>query len=1014
MNNELYKKEKIMMLISAAISGLFAIIALLEEELTILTCIQIIYIALILYTVYSVEDIKKVQRNIIIGIILSCMHFNVPAVALLVITKEMLQKKEYNSNAPPQKNRVKKAFEEKEKISDEARKVDILLKIGVFLVVLSGILFSTSSTGPIIDLFKPLFLLLLSGIFYGLSYLFKTKVIIKKSENTYYILSNLFIIFFAIALAYFKTFGEYLSFEGEGSLLVCSFISILTSLIVANLGRKYNNEALKTGSYLIIYVALTFALLFFEAQMILIISILLIISIIGYYKISKDNISYHNSRLVLIILLGVCAIFYNLMNIWDHETLFNGLLSAGLLVANLYLLLQENEETGYKMLFTYTSFFLLNVAIINTLRIMLPNHYDVEGIANAYIYTSFISLMAHHYFNKQKDLKYGGFALTSIMLAYSMVMMTSTDSFIILFITSLVLLVYSVLNIYKNDDEILQKIYFALQIILIFVVISSGVTALDIHFDIYISTSTIFLSYLCIVALIDIVEDEYITKIKLDLFLYYAIIILLSLVSVATLFENSIVFNLIVLAILLLYRVYVNKYIKNNDLINCVILTTTLFHLEYVLYQLIPTLAHPLLFVLLLLTAYFMRKDKVNYVFSIALSYLPYGIMISLFNLKYELEVILMGTPLLILVSIFSNVLVDLPKKTKTVLETIALSIIMCMFIFEANLFIGIYVGVISVIMMLIGTKNSKFNALFYTGIISLILNIYIQLQEFWSKIPVVVYTLIAGLLIIFYVTYKELNKNKKDQIKDKKIEYYEEKEYDSRINVICVILFIGYLIIGSAYTEISYDVKQLNKDKIVVEKFESLGLDDSKYFMTSKYSNMLYILEGNSLDLEYVYNSIGEDHLDVCWIDQEQFNKIKSGNNNLYYYDCLSNMYIYDSIEKPQTTYYKNSTKLSILNKNLYDYEVKSGFNSFYDKTTFNIYYNKYETNSVSFCINKENLDKYNLSVSASILNRIDGEGICYEASDKYGEIGITLERDWTIKDDQIITTPNDEINYN
>jgi hypothetical protein len=92
-----------------------------------------------------------------------------------------------------------------------------------------------------------------------------------------------------------------------------------------------------------------------------------------------------------------------------------------------------------------------------------------------------------------------------------------------------------------------------------------------------------------------------------------------------------------------------------------------------------------------------------------------------------------------------------------------------------------------------------------------------------------------------------------------------------------------------------------------------------------------------------------------------EQFNKIKSGNNDFYYYDCLSNMYIYDSIEKPQTTYYKNSTKLSILNKNLYDYEVKSGFNSFYDKTTFNIYYNKYETNSVSFCINKENLDEYN-----------------------------------------------------
>ena len=1018
MNNEIFKKEKLMMIITAVISGLVIMYAFVEDEIGIISMIAGTQLALTLYTIYSVTDYKKINRNIIICIVLSCLHFNIPNVLLLVWVKESMEHSMYKINAPPVQNKAaqqvkvepKKVFEQ-EKISDEARKIDILLKIGVFLVVLSGILFSTSSTGPIIDLFKPLFILALSGIFYGLSYIFKTKVKIKKSENTYYILSNLFLIFFAVALAYFKTFGEFLSFEGEGAEIVCSFISLLTALVIRNLGNKYEKEQLKVTSYMVVYLAIAFALSFFNASNILIISILLIISIVGNFKIDKNNTSYHTSRLIITLLLGAFAIIYNMTQVSDRETLFNALLSAGLLIANLYFLSQEQKTKEYNMLYSYTTFFLINTTIVNAFYVLFPATYNTESIANAFIYTSAFSLAAHHRYNKNEELKYGGFIITSILLAYSMMRMMIDTCSIILFITSAVLLAYSVYSIYKNNDETLQKIYFVLQMILIAIVIGTGVSALYEYFDILISASTSIMAYLCIAAIIDIIEDEYITKIKLDKFLYYAIIIAISLLSLILMYENSIIFNLIVLAILIGYRLYVNKYIQNNDILNCVILLVALFHLEYALYQVLETYAHPLLFVAFLLFGYFARKDKLTSVWSLALAYLPYLAMISELNLANEYQTILMATPALILVPLTVNLLLDINPKLRTGIEACGLVIIMLTLIFEVSLLIGLYVGVISLFMIFIGAKNDKSNGLFYAGIVSLILNIIVQLQEFWSKIPWFVYTLIAGLIIIFYVTYKEFNKDKNPKQKDKKIEYYEEKQYDTRKNIITLVLFLSFLVSIGVYGEIMYESKEKVEAKTTVEKFNQIGLDPNKYAMLPDNLNTIYILKGNTIDFKEVHSKLDLYGIYACWVDEEDFKKIKHGNSN-YYYNCHDDFYYDEYTTLPKTEYNYNAFRINVLNKNLYTLDFYKYENNYSELTTFEINYNDYETESISFCIDRYDLDNYTISVNADYVKEIDGIGKCYEASSEH-MITVKAKRN-PIYYEPIIPTQSDDPIYN
>ena len=70
--------------------------------------------------------------------------------------------------------------------------------------------------------------------------------------------------------------------------------------------------------------------------------------------------------------------------------------------------------------------------------------------------------------------------------------------------------------------------------------------------------------------------------------------------------------------------------------------------------------------------------------------------------------------------------------------------------------------------MIFIGTKNDRFNSLFYTGIIVLILNIIVQLFEYWERIPWFVYTLIAGLGINIYAIREcAIVKNDKEKLSD-------------------------------------------------------------------------------------------------------------------------------------------------------------------------------------------------------------------------------------------------------
>ena len=201
------------------------------------------------------SDIFKIKSTIrIIAIVCCCLlNFFLGIALFYVINKIEDLEFVMQSSKENQIDSLDETVKE-QVISKEAKRIDSILKIGTLLVTLSGILFSTSSSNMISDNLKPIFILILSILFFGLSVIFKTTIIIKKSEKTYDILAKLFIIFFVIALGFFETFGADFSFSGKFSNIMYTLVLLTSGIVFKNIANKYNVRLFNSISYLSIFL----------------------------------------------------------------------------------------------------------------------------------------------------------------------------------------------------------------------------------------------------------------------------------------------------------------------------------------------------------------------------------------------------------------------------------------------------------------------------------------------------------------------------------------------------------------------------------------------------------------------------------------------------------------------------------------------------------------------------------------------------------------------------------------
>ena len=133
----------------------------------------------------------------------------------------------YYGNSPVYKPEPEKRTLTKEEISE--RNITYILNIGVVLILLSGLIFGTTTWEIMNNAGKVVLLCSASAVLFIVSIIAKAVLKIPKSSSAFWILGSLLFPISLLSIGYFRLFGDYLSFFGEGRYqfgLICALLCL--------------------------------------------------------------------------------------------------------------------------------------------------------------------------------------------------------------------------------------------------------------------------------------------------------------------------------------------------------------------------------------------------------------------------------------------------------------------------------------------------------------------------------------------------------------------------------------------------------------------------------------------------------------------------------------------------------------------------------------------------------------------------------------------------------------------
>ncbi len=762
-----------------------------------------------------------------------------PISGILLLNGVSNIKKELKNKKP------KKHVEREEVLNKETKRIDFILKLGVCLVVLSGIILSTSSFCEGYDIVKPICLFAGSGLFYALYNFFKTKIIIKKSEKIYYVLSLVFLIFGVVSLGYFKILGEFLSFDGDGCSLLVSLLSILCSFSLFNIAEKYEMEPLKYISSILLILSLFFFINFFKMNVCIKIGILAICSFLLYYsKYTFDEKLNDINNLFFVVLLFSYIGYYFAVNSITWLWLCIGILLFAMCIYKL------NIHDEHKLVLSiFLPAYVTSFVYITIYHLAVGTTY--MGI------TVTLALLLLNYLFLTKDNKimlYSGLITSLVAIFINLSVLVSNDTILLTLISCLVIYTYFSRMIYTTSRKEIQKAFFFSKLIVLLFISGELVMLLNKFTTFMVHSESVWNLFFILFGIVTIVEKELIKEFGYTRKFYYIVLLGSMVTSLIFINEVSMIFNLIFLALIILYR-YLNDFIEENEyIINFSLIITLFIHLSNIFIRYSNLWISSLITLILLLVVWrYNKTDKNTSNLSLVLAYVPYSYLLQEIGLSYELTIMLQVLPLFFLVFVITRKLLSIKYKNVVVIETILLSIIFLKYISNQNYILGLFTGIIGLSMILLSNKKERFDSLFYVGCGVTILNIIIQLDDYWTKIPLFVYLLVVGLFLIYYVTRKELNKGNisfKRNIAVIEDEVDESKSSNIYIIAFLILIVFCYTSVGRIYKEYSNSFKDYSFNRILHE----YNIDTNKIYYDKNDYSVLYISDDYNFDIaDYV-----------------------------------------------------------------------------------------------------------------------------------------------------------------
>jgi len=670
----------------------------------------------------------------------------------------------------PMEEKIKKELTEEEKAQKRLRN---LLALGCTLVILAGIIFAMTTWTTLSGSGKTVALIVTTIIFFGLSYLAENKFNLKISAITYYILANASCVVAFVAAGYFEIFGKWFSLNGQGESLYQAFLFGLVALLTWLSYLKYNKYNLFYIFDLSLLMMIISVLNFFEVGKDIV--LLVVISIVGLFALIplKNEIVKKANDIAFVLLPLTSFILFTLIKETKSEDiiLFN-LISFAIAFVSTYYLAIVNKKLFYEI---FAPIFTIGTA------------FSLSGIMGADSKIMFLQLMlitvivylVGYYKRDQKWL----FTTTSIVCDFSLLYIFidslnleynyyAVAAGLALLGTSLAALASR-----KFGQYYFEKILEPIKVILL----SYAIYKLFYRFEY--TEETLFLALIGLIfTMVCIFRSSFM---KTLYFISSVLIIVYTVLTNVREFAPVVqLLSVISLGILLI----ITFKAKNVEFTKCRELIYGLLLIALALASL-NTFDHfglKLIGIILLSVIYSVlfiafNKNDIFRCFTIVALLIPYLIILPISVWNDNVNYVLYSLPWLALIFIYTRgFLASANLKFVNVIEIIVLSIWYLIVSSEIALEVAIFIGVISFIALLIGYRSDKWSSLYYTGIAFLILNTLIQLNELWTSIPMWAYILLAGLILIGIVTYKEYARSNKNQHVEKvESEIVEQQKAD-------------------------------------------------------------------------------------------------------------------------------------------------------------------------------------------------------------------------------------------
>ena len=715
------KKANNLLKISSIIYILIGLLTIYFSEAT-----SAIFLSLGLYLLslgfLPLDELHNKKTEIILIAIISIL-INLPsAVMLFIVNDEISAIRKNNNLSPP-----------KEKISDEVKRIDLVLKIGISMVFLAGILIATTSWQVITDIIKCILLVFIGIIFIFLSKFSEKRLKLENTTKIYYIIGLLFFLLSFIGIGTYGTISPWFSYTGTGKNLVYFITLILLTIILFIINKKFNQKEYKYLGILVSYFSLYHILVFIGLSMPLIMLVVTSITLIVNILPKESNNEISNISEIISYLYWPLILMEedNSQNIVIIITLLLNMINI--------LLLMKRKQNNLESVLSTILIYILILGLSS--RVEINNQTLILVIVTSIFYI----LINHKEINTTKHVNYTNQVIYNIIMTIKIIGIGDSTK---LLICGLIYGLFNLISCYITNKENAKfdKYY---QPMIIFIVLNSIFSKIDDIINIE------YIYVFGVASLIYILIHYFIKEKKLSK-LYF---ILSIIISIITLLYNLFEYNLIIALILIIISSLIHNKNRNSIFAYTFLLISILYIEDPLVKINLPVVIANIIIIITYIALTYLNRNKKSFkrVNLIAIT-LPLLSIINSVDLNYSIKTIVSNILWLYILYIVVTEYIK-SKKAKDIIATIFTSLIILTILFESDLLIGLYIGIVSIGLIFITYNKDEYKGLFYTGVIITILNILNKISEFWTKIPLSIYLLVAGGLIILFATLKELKK---------------------------------------------------------------------------------------------------------------------------------------------------------------------------------------------------------------------------------------------------------------